>query len=451
MNATRRWVPALLLVLTLGACDTDRLLDLQPEDQISTDISIVDAGSAQAALYGAYSALENTSYYGGDYLMWSETLTDNVEHTGTFDQYADADLLFLRPDVGGVYGMWTGMYDAINRVNLIIQKVPGLDGISADQADLFLGQAHGLRALHYFNLTRGWGDVPLVLVPPESLDEAAQVTRAPVSQVFEQIELDLSQARDLLSGGDPGDPTFVTLGFLDALEARVALFQEDWAGAVSAARAVVASGDYALAPSYGQLFTANGDPTFEDIFRVIFSETNQNNHGFYYQYAGRFEIGATQTIYDLYEAGDARHAVNFGGTDQGGIEVIKFPTTVGSENVHVIRYADVLLILAEGLAEQGGTGNLDEAVGLLNQIRGRAGVDPYDYGVDLTSAAEVLDAIYLERRLELAFEGEYWFDLVRTERAATALGSFWEPHMALWPIPVAEMDVAPNLVQNPGY
>ena len=66
--------------------------------------------------------------------MWSETLTDNVEHTGTFDQYADADLLFLRPDIGGVYGIWTALYDGINRVNLLIQKVPEIDQIDGGLA-----------------------------------------------------------------------------------------------------------------------------------------------------------------------------------------------------------------------------------------------------------------------------------------------------------------------------
>jgi hypothetical protein len=116
--------------------------------------------------------------------------------------------------------------------------------------------------------------------------------------------------------------------------------------------------------------------------------------------------------------------------------------------LHVIRYADVLLILAEALAEQDDLGG---AVAYMNQVRNRAGLDGYVMGTDLATKQDVLDAIFLERRLELAFEGEYWFDLVRTGRAADALGSKWAAHKALWPIPQGEMDTAPNLTQNPGY
>ena len=170
-------------------------------------------------------------------------------------------------------------------------------------------------------------------------------------------------------------------------------------------------------------------------------------------YDGRFEQGATQEIYDLYEAGDLRRALNFPDPDDirpDGIEVTKFPTPVGSEDIHVIRYADMLLILAEALAEQN---DLSTAVGYMNQVRTRAGLAGYVFGTDLVTRQDVLDAIYLERRLEFAFEGERWHDLVRTGRAVAVLGpgGRFEAHEVLWPIPVGEMDTAPNLVQNPGY
>jgi hypothetical protein len=449
MRKTLRMVPALLLALTLGACDTDSLLDLQPLDEISSDIAITDATSAQAALNGAYSALQSTAYYGGDYVLWSETLTNNLMHEGTFDQYADADLLFLRPDMGGIDGMWTALYNGINRVNEIIQKVPEIDNIDGGTANAILGQAYALRALHYFNLVRAWGEVPLVLVPPATLDEAAQVSRAPVGQVYSQIDADLSQSATLLGGGGD-DRTLITPGFIPAIRARIALYREDWAGAIAAARQVQTSGNYGLAGSYGSLFTPQGDATSEDIFRVLFEGTDQNNQGFYMQYGGRFEIGATQNIYNAFPDGDLRHDWTFGGTGDG-IEVVKYPTTQGFEDIHVIRYGEILLILAEALAEQGGTANLQEAIGYVNDLRTRAGVAGYIFGVDVTSQAEVLEAIYLERRLELAFEGEYWFDLVRTNRAAATLGPNFDAHEALWPIPIAERDVAPNLTQNPGY
>jgi hypothetical protein len=447
---SKRMVPALLLAVTVGACSDD-LLNVTPVDEISEDIAIIDEASAQAALVGAYSALQGGSYYGGDFVMWSETLTDNVEHTGTFEGYADADLLFMRPDMSAITGIWTVLYNGINRANLLIQEVPLIADIDPGVADEILGQAYALRALHYLNLVRAWGDVPLVLEPPASLEEAAQVSRSPAASVYTQIEADLAQAEALLAGMSNDDRTFVTPGFIWALRARAALYQQNWSAAATQARRLVSSGEYALASSYSRLFTDEGDPTSEDVFRVTFTATDYNNLGYYYQYDGRFEIGATEDIYGLFPAGDARWDVDFNGTRSDGIQVVKFPTTIGTEDLHVVRYGDVLLILAEALAQQGGAGDLTEAVGYVNEIRSRSGVAPYTFGGDLLTQQDVLDAIFLERRLELAFEGEYWFDLVRTGRAAAHLGSNFQAHEALWPIPVSELDVAPNLTQNPGY
>lgn len=449
-----RLVPALLLAVALGACNTDKLLNILPVDEISDEIAIVDARSAQAALNGGYSSLQSGDLYGGDWLVWVDLLTDDVEHSGTFGSFADGDLHFFRPEMGTIDGIWSASYVGIDRVNRLIQKVPLIEGIDADDADAILGQAHGLRALHYFNLVRAWGDVPLVLVPPATLEEAAQVTRDPVATVYAQIESDLSQAASLLSGASNDDRTLITPGYVTALEAKAALYQENWSTAASKAQQIVASGDYALVTDLRDAFTADGDPpTVEDVFRLVFTIVDFNNLGWWYRYDGRLEVAATQEIYDLYEPGDLRHDLNFpdaGDIRADGIEVTKYPTPIGEEDLHVIRYADVVLILAEALAEQN---DLPNAVGYLNQIRARAAVAEYVFGTDLVTQQDVIDAIYLERRLEFAFEGERWHDLVRTGRAFAVLGGTgrFEAHEVLWPIPVGEMDTAPNLVQNPGY
>jgi hypothetical protein len=382
--------------------------------------------------------------------MWVDLLTDDVEHTGTYGSFADGDLHNFRPNMGVIDGLWTDHYEGIDRVNRIIQKVPTLADIDSDDASNILGQAYAIRALLYFNLVRVWGGVPLVLAPPTNLEEAGQVTRATASEVWSQVDSDFAQAASYLSGGDNDVHTFFTPGAVTALEAKVALYQENWATAASKAQQVVASGNYSLPTNLRDAFTANGDPSSEDILRIAFTVVDWCGQGWQYRYDGRLEIGATWDIYNLYEAGDLRFTLNFDGTRSDGIQVIKWPTPIGAEDIHVIRYADVLLVLAEALAEQN---DLANAVGYLNQVHTRAGLTAYAFGTDLVTQQDVLDAVYLERRLELAFEGERWHDLVRWGKALEVLGTTGrlEAHELLWPIPVGEMDTAPNLVQNPGY
>jgi len=445
-----RLVPALLWALAAGAC-TDELLNVLPVDEISEEIAIVDAASARAALAGAYGSVQ--SLYGTSWVMWTDILTDDVEHTGTFGSWADGDLHNFRPNMGTIDGLWTDSYRGIDRVNRLIRQVPDITGLDPDDYNDILGQAYALRALHYFNLVRAWGDVPLILVPPANLDEAGQVSRDPAAAVYAQVDADLAQAATFLSGSGNDDHNFVTPGAVTAMQAKVALYQEDWATAEYKARQLVNSGDYALPADVRAAFTADGDPSIEDIFRIAFTAVDWNNLGYYYLYDGRFEIGATPGIYGLFEAGDLRHDMNFPAPEDirgDGIEVRKFPTPIGSEEPHYIRYGEVILFLAEALAEQS---DLSDAVGFLNQIRARANVPEYVFGTDLNTQQDVLDAIYLERRLELAFEGHRWFDLVRTGQAFSVLGpgGRFEAHEVLWPIPVGEMDTAPNFVQNAGY
>lgn len=451
MKTLFRMAPALLLLAAMGACDRSAL-DVLPEDQTASDVAIKDMKSATAALMGGYSILQSGDYYGGDYIIWPEVMSDNAEHTGTFGSYGQADLLTVTADNYEVTHIWQDAYDGINRVNELLAKVPGLDNIDQSDKDWLLGQAYALRALHYFSLVRAYGGVPLVLAPPASLDEASQVSRATVSDVYAQIEADLGQAATLMASGgiDNSDRSLTTPGFVDALLSKVLLYEQKWSQAETAAMRLVNSGDYALVTDYGSLWADGGTP--EDIFKITFTAVDYNNYGYYYQYAGRFETGATTDIYTAYDSlTDLRWAATFNGTRNDGIQVVKFPTTAGTEDYDVMRYAEVLLIVAEAAAEQN---DLTTAVTYLNMVHTRAGLTALDLATDLNNnQQDVLDAIHFERRLELAFEGDRWFEIVRLGLGSSVLSSRWaaDDHMNLWPIPVTELDVAPNLTQNPGY
>jgi hypothetical protein len=358
------------------------------------------------------------------------------------------------------------LYAAVGRANIIIARVPGVPGLTTADRDQIVGQAHLIRGLTYHNLVKFWGEpagmgVPLVLQPPADVPSASQVTRASTADVYTQILADLQQAESLLvAAGEPTDATG-RVGIVRAIRARVFLYQGNYAAAEAEAESVAVMG-YELAPTYADLFGV--DPTGEDVFRLDFDPVDFNYLGYYYRHSeegGRREITPTDTLAKAYDpAYDPTAAVvNYNPVDERGIHNISFydtldvtsiygskwATGVGSDDLHVIRFAEVLLIQAEAEARQA---KLAEAEATLTPLRTRAGLGAA--GLDTMSQANAIAAVLRERRLELAYEGDRWPDLVRTGLAVTVLGI--PPYQQLYPIPRNERDVTnPPLPQNPGY
>lgn len=433
---------ALLATAALLGCDDT--LSVDPVNEVEESEAIIDAGSARAALAGIYDGLQDDAYYGGDYLFFTELPSDNAEHVGTFTTYADIDQHVTAADNGTIESIWDALYTTIGRSNTVIAKVPGVASLDDAEKDDILGQAYFVRALNLHNLVKLWGPVPIRTSPPASLDELADTERAPVDQVYTQILADLSQAATLLT--DNGETRKASLGAVEALRSRVLLYKQDWPATIAAANATEAFG-YSLASNFGDLFDDEGADTPEDIFRVSFTATEYNLAGYYYlskSFGGRWELAPTEDIDAAFEANDARKAWTLDVDSRDRPFVAKFPTTVGAEDLHVIRFAEVLLNKAEAQAR---LGNLQDAIDTYNQLRLRAGLTPHILGSQ--SQSDVVDAVLLERRRELAFEGDRWPDLVRTQRATGTEGI---PNFrTLWPIPQNEIDVAPKLVQNQGY
>jgi len=441
----RTFLTPLLLLGALTACEDD-LLDLEPVDELTEEIAISDARGARAAMTGAYQALQSTDYYGGTFVFFNDLSADNAVHTGTYHSYADASRNELRPENSSVADIWNAIYEAINRTNQLIIRVPDIDDLSAQERDEILAQAHFLRALHYHNLVRLWGDVPLREAPIASAEEASQVERAPVEDVYALILSDLETAKAGLPSG--GDTRRATLGAAHALSARVHLYLEEWGQAQTAAEAAEAMG-YTLAEDYSSLFPPEGGETPEDIFRVLFTAVQWNQLGYYYissGFGGRGEVGPQQSIIDAFQPADARGQWSIYGDVEGTAHGTKYPTTAGAEDPHVIRFAEVILTKAEALAQQG---QLEDAVTEYNRVRVRAELPPHVFEEDVSTRQEVLEAIWHERRLELAFEGDRFSDLRRTGRSVDVLGI--QAYQAMYPIPQAELDVAPNMTQNPEY
>jgi hypothetical protein len=458
-----RWmVPALLLAFT-SACDDT--LTVEPANEVPAETAIRDAATARAALAGAYDALQDDvgqDYVSGSFTAFNDLPSDDVIHVGTFDTFLEADLNDLLADNGTIQVIWEQIYDGIGIVNRIIEQVPNLGNVTQEDKDDIVGQAHFLRALHYHNLVKLWGDVPLRLTTPASPEEAAQITRSTVDQVYTQILADLAEARALVAETD--DPTIASHGAVYALRSRVLLYRSDWAGVVANADSAAALG-YSLVADFASLYTTS--TTDEDILRVTFTPEEAHVMGWWYRskgaFGGRFEIAPSCALAKAYDADVDCAAVapytTYNPTDQraqvsvqknGNAEVFggKWPTGVGDEGIPVIRFAEVILNKAEALARQN---LLALAVAEYNKTRVRAGLPAHVYVPGVTTQQQVLDAIWEERRLELAMEGFRWPDLVRTGRAVAVLGLQTKPHQVLFPVPQSERDVAPSISQNPGY
>ena len=439
----------LLTALALAAAvGCDHALTTTPVDRIPSENEVVDAGTARAALTGAYDALQSLSYYGRQFLVLGDLSSDNVRHRGTFQYLGDIDRNQIQSDNTAVTSVWGAIYDALARANTVIDRVQNVTSLTTTEKNQILGEAYFLRALHLHNLTKFWGDVPMPLTPVTSADAAALVVRAPKAQIYTQILADLAKAETMITNAKQTKQA--SLGAVRSLRARVMLYQGNYQGALDATTAVLAMG-YALEPTFANLNTADGTATAEDIFRVAFTPQEYNEMGYYYLRAGRREVAPTPGLNAAFEAGDVRKAATVA-PSSSEFQGVKWPTTIGGEDIHVIRFAEVILIRAEAYARLNGAGQLALAVAEYNKIRVRAKLAPHVLGVDVTTQTDVLNAIDKERRLELALEGDRWPDLNRTGRAAAVMGLAPDrTFQLLYPIPAREVVVAPGLTQNPGY
>jgi len=472
-----------IMAMAIATAACNNFLDVKPIAELPREQALTGPTSARAAVVGMYDGLQDETggyFYSGDYVFFRDVSSDDVDWTGTFTTFADAEDNNLRPDNGDVRGMWNAMYTTVARANLVISQLPNVAGIDPDEKNQLLGEAYFVRALVFHDLVITWGGrnpgdpgIPLPLTPAADASAGAKATRATVAQTYTQILADLDAAEAKM---DPSvdDVTRGTLGAVRALRARVLLFEKDYAGAEAAATDVEGMG-YDLATNYADLFTAdipNDDK--ESIFRLTFTASDYSSEGYYY--LGRGENEPSTALAKAYQpslrikADSAGYLTNWAPTDLRaqnnilldfsgdvcGVDLCgtKYPTTVGAEDIHVIRFAEVVLTRAEALARQGGAAKLLDAVGEVNRIRRRAGLDTLVFGTDLTTQQQVIDEVMLQRRLELAMEGFRWADLVRTGAVDSYLASKPTPapvYQALYPIPSREISVAPGLTQNPGY
>jgi len=484
---------ALILFSTLfTSCSKDFLVK-SPEYSVNTSNFYQTEDDAIAAINGAYQPLQWPKLY--NMRLWTPDIMAGNSIVGAGggsdgQETQDQANFVTATDNQGVLDLWRGPWPGILRCNIILQKVPGM-AINEAIKNRVLGEAYFLRAQYYFILVRFFGDVPLVLSPVEPGDDLRPF-RTPKSEVYDQIIADFTKAIELLparesySGSDLGR---ASKGSAEGMLAKVHLTLGNWQLAVDHCNAVTTLG-YALNTNYASNFDPANKNTVESLFEIQYTSnagqdfwSNENQSSWLSTFTGPrgsdLVAGGwgwnqpTQEFIDSYEPGDQRKDVTvfyqdcpqFDGKDyqksysMTNYNLRKFlvnksvsPSYDNSPmNFPVLRYADVLLMKAEALNELGRT---VEAQAPLNEVRKRVGLS----NISGLSKDAFREKVLHERRMELAFEGLRWFDLIRVNSGQYAidfLHSIGKSNMSqkylLFPIPQKERDANPNLSQNPGY
>lgn len=475
-----------IVLLTANGCKKD-FLERAPIAQMNGNNFYKTADDMKNALNSVYGALQ----YGGQYYssmhIIGDLRSDNTEITnpnaGADQQAVD---VFTNNAVNSISSTtWNAHYQGIQAANIVIGKLEGVE-MDAALKLRYSAEAKFLRALMYFNLVRIYGDVPLVTAIISNPQEGYAYKRETVANVYAQIIADLTEAENNLpyefTGNDIGR---ATKGAAMSLLGKVYLTQRKWDLASTKLKQVIdqaASTKYQLLSTYAGVFGIANENNRESIFEVQFKKAATGEGSpFTNQFA---PIGSGTAVVSIgnplgqniptanmnaaYEANDARKAVSMrtsyvlGSNTVNHNYIVKYSGAPAANldndnNWIVLRYADVLLMYAEALNELGYAAD-GAAFTYLNQIRTRAGLasktsNNADAALRVADQAAFRLAVEQERRVELAFEGHRWFDLVRTNRAQAVLGSIgMQAHHVVFPIPQSQIDINPSLiVQNPNY
>lgn len=478
---------ALLGLALLSGCG-EKFLDVKPTDSITTANFYQTQTDAIQATTAVYAQLGRGGQY--NYALWGigEIMSDNsfTGGGGGGDGAEEIQLDFFNIPASNpmTTRLWNGCYVGIGSCNLVLQKVPGITMDAALQKRC-LGEAQFMRAKYYFDLVRAFGDVPLILTPPASPSEA-RIPRTPADQVYTQIITDLQAAIGSLpesyASTDLGRATkWAATGLL----AKVYLTQGNKPLAAQRAREVIGSGKYSLWADYGDNFKVANENGKESLFEVQYVNglneyildglgfvgneffgprgqglVPQGGYGFNIpelEFVQGYESGDKRKAVTIWSPGDAYPAGSASAAQPSSLPgspygynckkwfVGKVNTNVWDSplNFPVLRLSEMYLILAEAV------GSTPEGLTAINLVRTRAGLP------NLTAATpNFTDAVIKERRYELAFEDDRWFDLKRTGKLINnpaLLAKGIKPFNILLPIPQAERDANPALVQNMGY
>ena len=427
--------------LTIGvqtSCKKD-FLDKNPFNQKTPEEAFVDLKGAEKLLGGAYGGMYNNTHI-WDFMLNGDVIADNAYAGGDNPAMFQMDEFRVNSTNEVLERDWSELYSQIKNANEVLENVPLIQDPELDKGDRrsqILGEAAGIRAYLYFYLVRLWGPVPIVLKTPANQAEM-QVPRSSVAVVYEQIIKDLEYALANTRTTAPNKGIF-TKGVANALLAKVYATKPnpDWTKVNQYTDAVIGGG-YSLFGSYDGLFTGTNKNNSESIWEMQFDGGNgANKRGNWMPsviVGGGWKKFCTPTN-DLAAAFDAEgdlirknSSIKFLNTTSEGWSDTFWPKAQypyinkyrndDQTNIYFLRLADIILLKAEALNELT-PGGWAQAKPLVDQIRNRVNLG----ATPAADQAAMRLAIEKERRLELAFEGQRWYDLVRTNRAIQVMNA----------------------------
>ena len=469
---------AATLVLAPGC---SKFLDQDPEDSLTEKQFFRSEEDANAAIVAVYDQLQDCV---DKFMIWGEARADLVTPIARKNDQTWLYELNFPNDVWALN--WGDVYQIIGGANMVINRVPGImqldSRLTQQKTDVILGEAYFLRALAYFYLVRTFGEVPLVLDPPSHDEVNFLIPKSDTAVILAKIEADLAIAEKNLP---PQYETALktrgraTKGAVNALQADLYLWQAKYSQAAAAAKKVMDNTAlYSLVPatSWFDIFALKNstEGIFEVQFDYLLRETNSLGTA-----SDRFNVNPNHLkLYEdaaapeIVRGSEATYNSGTGGKvywKYVGLSMMDLRRSGSDPNFIIYRLADVILMRAEALSHLEDA-DRNEAVALVNLIRGRANMPLYDINQVSTDTNSLIDMILKERSLELAMEGKRWYDLVRigkngrpdflidkivtsrliSERPLTK-ARVADPQSWFLPIHINELAANPALTQNPYY
>jgi len=471
-------------------------IDLSDPTRIVTSDYYKDSASISTAVIAAYASLQDMYGKNGTnrgMFPFAEVSSDNSASVVEGSGIGDFDYFTTTSSNPLIQSMWTYCYRTIARCNIVLARIEPVAIVPAVK-ERWKSEVKFIRALAYFNLVRIYGAVPLVTKEIAAVADAYQYGRAPVADIYTQIEQDLTEAdadvnlpAKYAAAADLGR---VTKTAVKGMLGKVYLTENKFTDAVTKLGQFITLYDnttHSLLANYSDIFLTTNEVNAEIIFAVRYtkgnspstgspftnyfavSTSNAGGVGTGYQY-NSFRKDFIDTL-NAQPAADKRIAASYVTVSATSWTTKKY-TDVAAQDQDadpdwiVLRYADILLMYAEALNEQN-PGNVATAVPYVNRIRTRAGLSGTALLATSITQDQLRIAIEKERRIELNMEGHRWFDLVRTGRALSVMNNHFtkyaiklntsspvvqiQAYQLLFPIPISEINTNPVLTQNLGY